>query len=671
MVIGVGSVLTALTLVVTPATVGASPRVDAGAQGVGWARTHDGPQQYPGVAVQWNVPIRMSDGTVLRGNIYRPADRAQRPIAKKTPVILNLTPYTKMVTSLAVATLQNPVLEPYLKQILNAIQLGGTPLSGFDQLIGAARDGGVRNFAVDTALVRSGYTQVVVDVRGTGWSQGRWNVFQSREQQDSVEVIDWAAKQSWSDGRVGMSGVSYSGINQIQAANKRPKALKAIFPVEPGGDLIRDIVAPGGALGVGFLPMWLTLVNTTKMIPNVASMLNGTFDWKWLADRVADPVTFFPQLFAALLTPDIPSVPKELKELLEDGTEPRESWQARAEQINVPTFIYGGWFDLFTNSEVRMFNKIPLPAGQKQLLMGDGYHLTIGGGQGGVGRPPRLDVLQRAWFDKWIKGIDNGIETYGPATLKQVGDRWIRAQQFPRAGMERQRLYLTDRRSGTAAHAVRDGGLSTGKPNSRARFTVAPNLWTLCSRDATQQMAGALAIFPFCSDNAWISEHGALSFTTAPVRSTRSVSGYSNLRLNAVMDATDGYYTATLNDVAPDGTSKVISSGQIMASLRAIDPAQSTFAANGDVIDPFYKLTLSSRQRVTPGRPVTLDIGLLPTEALIRAGHRLRIDVFASNFPRGLQLRPLLNESQLRPIHIQLDPNQPSFVNIPLSEPLP
>ena len=169
--------------------------------------------------------------------------------------------------------------------------------------------------------------------------------------------------------------------------------------------------------------MWLTLVNTTKMVPNVASMLNGTFDWRWLADRISDPLTFYPQLFAALLTPDIPSVPPELRELLVNNSEPRQAWQDKAERIQTPTFIYGGWFDLFTNSEVRMYNKIPLPPGQKQLIMGDGYHLTIGGGQTGrAGTPPRLDVLQKAWFDKWLKGKDNGIDSYGPVQLKQVGD---------------------------------------------------------------------------------------------------------------------------------------------------------------------------------------------------------------------------------------------------------
>ncbi len=108
----------------------------------------------------------------------------------------------------------------------------------------------------------------------------------------------------------------------------------------------------------------------------------------------------------------------------------------------------------------------------------------------------------------------------------------------------------------------------------------------------------------------------------------------------------------------------------MVASLREYDRSRSQFAPNGDVIDPFYTLTLDTRHPVTPGKSVGIDIGLLPTEALIGKGHRLRIDVFAMNLPRGLPLRPLLNDSGLRPQHIELDPSNPSFVNLPLSAPL-
>ncbi|WP_419217261.1 CocE/NonD family hydrolase [Gordonia sp. CPCC 205333] len=655
--------MASILLLIQPGTAGAaSPRE--------WTRSHDGPHPYAGVHVDWDVPIRMSDGTILKANIYRPGDAAERPTSTKTPVIVNMTPYTKLVAAVATAALQNPILEPFVMQIASMINLSGTPIDGVTEFAKAAKGGGLRSFSVDLDLVRSGYTQVVVDVRGTGFSQGVWNVFQEREQKDTVEVIDWASKQRWSNGKVGMSGVSYSAINQIQAANKNPKALKAIMPVEPGGDLIRDIVAPGGALGFGFLPNWLLAVNGLKFVPDVKSMFTGTFDWKWLASRISDPFVFFPQLFAALFTPDIKSIPPDLKKLLSPNSEERRSWQDHAERIKTPTMIYGGWFDLFTNSEVRMYNKIPLPPGQKQLIMGETYHGTPGMGFGEYGKPPRLDVLAKAWYDKWLKGIDNGVDTYGPATLFQQGNKWITAKQFPRAGMTRQRLYLSDRSSRTAPHAVRDGSLSPEKSNSRGRLTISPGVLTLCSRDSAQQTAGATALFTFCGKDNRVAEHNALTFTTAPVTKTRTLSGYVNLHLNAVMDATDGYWTAMLTDVAPDGSSRPISSGQVMASLRAVDKSQSGYADNGDVIDPFYTMTLESRQRTKPGRAVSLDIGLLPTEAMLKPGHRLRIDVYAMNLPRGLPLRPLLNETGLRPQHIQLDPNRPSFVNIPVSDPL-
>ncbi|MCZ4549591.1 CocE/NonD family hydrolase [Gordonia rubripertincta] len=670
----VGIVAGAMSLALTaglinPVAAVADP--SGGADGKRWIAEHDTNLQYPGTHVQWDVPITMSDGTVLKANIYRPADAAGRPVDTKTPVILNMTPYTKLVSAVAEAALSNPVLGPLAIQLADLLNFSGTPIDGLADLIQALKGGGVQAFSVDSKLVRSGYTQVVVDVRGTGFSQGVWDVFRAREQQDTLEVIDWAAKQKWSDGKLGMSGISYSAINQIHAANKNPEALKAIFPVEPGGDLIRDIVAPGGALGFGFLPLWLTLVNGLKFVPDVGSMLDGTFDWKWLSSRLSDPAVFAPQLLDALTAPSIGELPPRTMNLLDESSAERTGWQDYAQNIKVPTMIYGGWHDLFTNSEWRMFDNIPLPGGKKQLIMGPTYHINPGTRFGEPGYPPRLDVLQQAWFDKWLKGIDNGIENYGPATLYQQGNGWITAPDFPQPGMENQRLYLSDRASGTAPHAVRDGSLSATPSASRGRMTIAPGLTTLCSRDAAQQTAGIVGVFSFCADDARIAETNALTFTTPPVTEATTVSGPVNLHLNTVMDATDGYWTATLNDVAPDGTSTVLTSGQLMASLRALDQEKTGYSPNGDVIDPVNSLTLETRQPVVPGQPVQLDVGLLATDALIKPGHRLRIDVFAMNFPKGLPLRPLLNESELKPEHIQLDPNAPSYINVPVSRLVP
>ncbi|MFI1911825.1 CocE/NonD family hydrolase [Nocardia sp. NPDC020380] len=651
-------------LPVIPVASAESP-IDGGDAGRSWTATEDAAPQYPGVHIDWDVPITMSDGTVLKANVYRPMDAAGHIVDTPTPTIVNMTPYTKLVSNIADSALSLPVLPDVLSDFLRGFDLSGVGMSGLSDLLKALPGGAARLFTADRKLIQSGYTQIVVDVRGTGFSEGVWQVFQEREQQDTVEVIDWASKQSWSNGKIGMSGISYSAINQLQAAEHHPDALKAIFPVEPGSDLLRDVLATGGALGFGFIPPWLLAVNITKMAPDLVSVFGGNFDWKWLADRLQSPLTFFDYVIEALTINSIPEIPDNLKALLETDSPLRTAWLGHPDRIQVPTFITGGWHDIFTYSEPRVYDAIPLPPGQKQLVMGNTYHGDPGSGFGSPGAPPRLDVLQRAWFDKWLKGIDNGIDGYGPVTLWQQGGGWTSTGQFPRAEVDYRRMYLSSVPSGTTAFSVHDGSLTTA-PSDNAQLTVAPGVMSLCSRDTAQITAGVTALFDFCAKDARPMELNGLTFTSAPVGAPTTISGPVNLHLNTVLDATDGYWTATLNDVAPDGTSVVLTSGQLTASLRKVDEDKATRSANGDYTDPYPYLTLTDREPIVPGQPTQLDLGLMATDAVLQPGHRLRVDVFASNFPRGLPLRPLLNESGLRPQHIQLDPNAPSWINVPV-----
>ncbi len=181
-----------------------------------------------------------------------------------------------------------------------------------------------------------------------------------------------------------------------------------------------------------------------------------------------------------------------------------------------------------------------------------------------------------------------------------------------------------------------------------------------------QESAGVTSIIDGCSKDARIQELNALTFTSAPVAEPTSISGPIAVRLNTVHDATDGYWNVTVNDVGPDGYSTVLSSGQLVSSLRAIDDARSTRSANGDYTDPVPDLSLDSRQPLVPGEPTAVDISVPGIEAVLQPGHRLRVDVYAGNFPRGLAPMPLVVDSELRPQHLLLDPNQPSFVNIPV-----
>lgn len=651
--------LAAATAVAVGVTVGppvAIAEPTGGAAGQSWTATTDGPNQFPAITVAEDVPIRMSDGVVLRASVYRPADASGRAIDDKLPTVFNITPYTRLVPALADAAAAHPVLGEALDR-LGAADLSGTPFDGLTELTGGLGGGLLRTFGVNRNLVENGYVQVVVDVRGTGYSEGVWDVLGEREQQDTVEVFDWARAQPWSNGDFGMAGVSYSAINSLHAADKRPAGLKAIFPVEPSEDLAREIVATGGAFGAGFMPAWLIAVNGLKFVP-IDSLLRGDFDPQWLADRLADPAVMFPQMFDAVLNGE--------GEAANDGAF-YDVRNADVERIQVPTFVTGGWHDIFGRGESRIFDRLQMPAGQKQLLMGNGYHLNPGLGHGTEGAPPRLDVLERAWFDKWVKGIDNGIDGYGPATLYQQGGGWITASQFPRAGADYRRLYLNGTPSGSAPHAVVDGSLTVDAPTAPSTHSVAPGLRAACSRDTAQGTAGFGAILgSTCTQDARFAEAESLTFTTAPVTEATEISGPVAVHLLTTTDAPDGFWSVTVNDVAPDGRSTVITNGALLSSRSALDESASEKDASGAYTVPVADLGADTTRAVTPGAPLILDIGLNGTEAKLAAGHRLRVDVAAASFPRYLPMLPDLQATGLKAQRLLIDPANPSFVNLPV-----
>jgi len=663
----IASVAVAATTVaaaITAAPVaGADP--SGGTDAAAWQAAVDAPDAYPNTAVEWDVPITMSDGTVLRANVFRPADENGTPITEPTPVVLNLTPYTKLVSTLGTVVGDDPTLAPLVEGLGDTLNFAA-PYDGVTELAKTTGGGLVQVFGLNRDLVQNGYTQVIVDVRGTGFSQGEWQVLGPREQQDTVEVIDWVSKQPWSNGRVGTSGVSYSAINQLQGAGLRPAALDAVFAVEPGNDLLRDIVGTGGALGIGFMPMWLALVNGLKWIPDVQALLQGNFDAQWLRDRMADPATKLPELVEAVTAPTVEGVSPSALEVAQDGPFYQDR-TANLESIEVPSFVYGGWHDIFANSEPDIYNRIPVAPGEKQLMMGDGYHVVAGTDFGKPGFPPKLGTLQRAWFDHWLKGIDNGIENYGPVTLFQQGGGWTTTDRFPRAGAEFEKFYLSGAPSGTAGHATFDGSLTSETPSGTQDLTIAPGLRGFCSRESAVGTAGITVLLGSnCTRDARFNEAEGLTFTGAPVTEPTEISGAINVHLNTVLDAPDGFWSVTVNDVAPDGRSTVLTSGSLVASLRAIDDSRSTFTPTGDYAVAVPHLTLDTRRTLEPGVPTRLDISTVLTDAILQPGHRLRINVYASSVPRSLPLGPMLHDSGLKPQHIRLDPSAPSFATVPI-----
>ncbi|WP_414731697.1 CocE/NonD family hydrolase [Williamsia sp.] len=602
-----------------------------GANARWWRELVDGETEFPSVSISRNVELEMSDGVRLRATLIRPVDHAGDDVTTALPTVISINPYNRAVLDL-------------IDQATHHLPL--PPLSG----------GILDVFGINRKLVQSGYVQLVVDVRGTGTSHGRWQILGEREQRDSIEVIDWAVDQQWCDGNVGMAGWSYSAINSLQAAGNGSPHLKAVFAVEGCEDIVRDIYITGGAPSA-FIPIWLAGVNLLKWLPNPSTALSdvmGSNALKWLKARLASPATEIGSLATGFLT----------------GADPRiyddpyfDERDPNIDQITAPTFVFGGWHDLFGRSATRIYNQLNLPPGQKQLVMADGYHIDAGLGFGGRVSPPRVDVLERAWFDRWLKGIDNGVDEYGPVTLQQQGGAWTSGQSFPRNESRVQRLYLSAASSGSSKHSVHDGSLGSTVNTVSQRLGVRPDARGMVSRDMTQVTAGATRILGkrFTTD-ARFQERGALSFTTDPVSEPVQISGSINLHLRTTCAGTDALWAVTLNDVAPDGTSTVLTNGSLTSSNRSLDPELCEYAEDGSLLLAHHPLSRKRKLKVEPHVPVDLDIDLVPTDAILEPGHRLRVDVYAASLPRFLAVLPDLIKAGFRTQKIELDPFHQSYL---------
>ena len=627
-----------------------------GADAMAWLEAVDGRPAYPRVHIDRSVTITMSDGVRLRATVVRPATRLGKPVRAPFPAVLNINPYNRAVLDGLDNFLHGPGVGRAVRSVTGSMRYDEGPLAGAGRIVRTLGLGLWDVFGINRNLVQSGYAQVLVDVRGTGASHGRWEILSPREQQDSVELIDWIAEQEWCDGAVGMAGWSYSAINAIQAAALDPEPLKAIFAVEGTADVVRDIYITGG-MPSSFIPIWLAMVNALKWLPNPATVLGDTLrgdQARWLHDRLASPASEIPSLLWGFLTArddrifDAPYFAERAPDL---------------EKITAATFTVGGWHDLFGRSATRVYSQLQMEPGRKQALIADGYHLDPGCDHGGAGQPPRLDVLERAWFDRWLKGIDNGVEDYGPVTMQQQGGGWSCGSSYPRAEVRPRRLFLTEEESGTAPHARHDGRLGTTAASRRRSLRIRPDLRGFVSRDLSQVLAGLPVAFgeKFSTD-ASFQEAGALSFTSEPVSRPTQLSGPMNLRLNVSTTAHEGIWAVTVNDVAPDGTSTVLTNGALTASNRALDTSRCTYAEGGTLIDAVHFLTRERRLPVPPDEPVRIDVDTVPTDAVLAPGHRLRVDVYAASLPRYLTIVPDLIKARGRRQQLVLDPNKPSYL---------
>ncbi len=562
-----------------------------------------GPERY-GIAVTRDVPITMRDGVVLRADIHVPTDPATgAPAAGPFPVILSETPYGKQ---------------------LGEISPEVAELTGYEP-----------------ALIKRGYVQVIVDVRGAGGSGGTFDLLSPTEQADSVEVIDFVSQLPNATGKVGMLGHSYVGITQLLAAGRvRPGSpLKAIFPIMSTNNPYRELVSEGGLFNLTSVPAYSSLLAAATLLNPLAQLPRDPADAVHLTSGHGIGSTYWA---VDTIGPGLLGGPTGYDE---------DFWKSRSpgpllDKIvsnGVAAYLVGGSYDVFQTGEVLNFVGLQNAAAgrpaygplQTARPLSGKYQLTVGPWYHGAHFDEfDLQHTELAWFDRWLKGIPTGIDqTTEPLHVIEPGGARYDTGALPLRGSSAKKFYL-----GADKALTRQGPLSL-VGEDRFTFSAAG---VACTRALEQWSTGlpnqlfeALGAQDPCADVRPGMERslGQRSYTTEPFGEPLRVAGPGTLSLHAQSTTTDTEFVVTLQDVDEDGHVRDLSAGALLGSHRAVDEDRSWPGAGGDPLLTWHPHTRAAKRSVVPGRTTRFDVAIRPFFATIPAGHRLRVVIATSELP--------------------------------------
>ncbi len=562
---------------------------------------------YPGTAAITGLKITMRDGVELSATVTLPADSDGQAADGPFPVILTQTGYNKSVPAIP---------------------------------------------AANTFLVRHGYAHASVDVRGTGMSGGNWEAFSAAEQEDYRETIDWASKQSWSNGKVGTWGASFMGITQLFTGAWQHPSHKAIFAIVPMADAYRDIVFTGGETNIGFIPVWMGLVTALGLIPTEPDPSVPTV----LVSHITNALTNF-------------QVPIIAQSAIGVGNQNFDSefWRTRSpievtDRIKIPTFIVGGLNDIFQRGEPLLYEALKGHTTTK-LLLGPWHHVDASSGAGlprdGV---PDLNQIALQWFDQYLKGKSTNAERMPNVTQYLYGEeRYVTASDWPHPQARAQRWFL---------HG--DKSLSREEPAAGEASTamLQQPINGICSQSTSQWTAGILGltgiegILPCFTDNSLNELLLETAFSTAVMDNDYYFNGPIQADMYVSSTASDSSLLVRVTDVSPGGVSREITNGILVSSLRAVDQSRSRFL-NGQMIQPWHPFSAESVALPRMNEIVKLPIEIFPTSTVIKAGHRLRITVSASDFPHGLPPLTAVLNMPVGLVTLYSDAEHPSSVVFP------
>lgn len=589
------------------------------------------PQSQPeyDVVVTQEVMVPMRDGVRLATDVFRPA-RDGVPLPGPLPAILERTPYGK----------SQPDRVPRC-----------------------------RYFA------QRGYIFVAQDVRGCHASEGEL-YFLAQEPHDGYDTVEWIARQPWCNGKVSTMGTSYMSWTQSALATQNPPHLACMFLNMGGANAFTSSVRHGGAMELRFIAwaFWHAALNTSKRLkhsPYVDRALNSADfrDWllRWPIRRGQTQLKLVPSyerwVFDLLTNTEYNAYWKQ------PGLAIQEHWPQHAD---VPMFFSGGWYDSYTRAVLENFQGLSrLKKGPVKLLMGPWTHgartleLSYAGDAefGPEAALQSFDELHLRWFDRWLKGMSNGIDEEPPVRIFVMGGgdgrrtregrifhggRWRWEREWPLARTRYTPFYL----HGSGSLSTAPPEVPTGRDASTTYLfdpanpvpTIGANISSLATLRKLppeitdpSQLPTMARTEPIVSAGAFDQREGpqffgckspylplasrsdVLLFQTEPLEQDVEVTGPIQVKLWVSSSAPDTDFTAKLIDLYPPN-----------------DDYPEGYAMNltDSIIRARYRSSWERPELLKPGEIVEVTINLYPTSNLFKAGHRIRLDVSSSNFPR-------------------------------------
>ena len=536
-----------------------------------------------GVIVERDIKVRMPDGTTLDGDIYRPASN------ERFPVILGAHAYNKH--------LQSPPMRP----------VGFTPMRGYMES------------GDSTFFARRGYVHAVFNVRGSGNSEDFYQLMGPIEVRDVCDLIDWLATQPWSNGSVGMFGVSYFARLAKAVAAQGPKPLKAIFAPFAGTDDYRHRCYHGGILAHGFITHWRNSLHR----PNYRSLYKEAYGEAAYKEAIAkalrdEEIVAVPGLRDALQHPDTGTNALVVDVLLNPFDGP--FWHERSAQdtkATVPAYLGACWgnYGLHLPGAFTAWKEWN---GPKKMVIGPGVYLD---------RPVyQYQDESLRWFDYWLKGIDNGVMDEPPIRcfIPPTGE-WKSLQDWP-----------PPEARWTAFYVHKDGVLSEHE------------LWPGEAADSLDESNF---------------EHGSVTYATAPLVENTEVLGPSVLTLYLSTTDTDALLFATLLLIDRAGRQHELTRGWLRASQRRLRDDSTRW-------EPVQ--AHEGREPLEPGKIYELKFTIVPTARLFETGERIAIRIKgADDEPPVNSLQALARNHLRRPrparITIHHDESHPSHLDLPIT----